>query len=439
MTINALLQDGMTFADYQELWSFAYQAYKGIGGFLNGGYLDKYTRESDDKFENRQRVAYYTNLFAPAVTRYLGYIWRDKPVRITDNKLLLQFIDDCDMRGNSLDVFMANFSQGAKVRGVGLVLVDMPKNLPATLAEQLEQRAIPFIREINPEDVLEFKLDNYGKFEYIAFRDYIDNSTFGNGEVIEVVKYFDKQGWQILYGEEILEQGEHNLGKCPVIYFSETGNFMDIGEFTQVAQLAKRHYNLKSELDELLRGQTFSLLTIQADNPDDITMDIGVNNALLYPSNLDRPAFISPDAAPANIYLEEIKKIEALIDKITYNFNTHEAQESGIALQLKFQGLNSSLNNFAFRLEDFERRIWDLVTSYLQIPYENIKVTYNKDFDITDLIKEINVLDSIKNMNYELPTYEKIKLQRIISNDLGSLDPETAAQIQAEIEDNLKR
>jgi len=55
--------------DYNALWRFAYEAYKGSGGFSDGAYLDQYPRESDEKYRVRRQIAYYANLFEPNVAR----------------------------------------------------------------------------------------------------------------------------------------------------------------------------------------------------------------------------------------------------------------------------------------------------------------------------------------------------------------------------------
>ncbi len=424
--------------DYKNAWKFAYEAYKGSGGFSDGSYIDKYPRESDKKYQTRQSIAYYTNLFAPNVNRYIGYIFKNRPIRTSGSDFILKIFDDCDNKGDSIDVFMASFAKEAKVRGVGLVLIDMPKNVPQNLKDQLAQRALPYLVAIAPEKIDQYKLDDFGNFEYIYFYDELDESTPEKQNKKSVKRFFDTQQW-IVYDEKdnIIEQGEHDLGICPIIAFSETGIFPDIGEFTQVAAIAKRHYNLRSELDEILRAQTFSILTIQADNPSDFEIKLATDNAIVYGKEMTRPAFIAPEAGPANTYQEEIQRLEDLIDKITYNFKTNQAQESGIALEMKFQGLNSSLANFAMRLEDFEARIFDVACKYLGIQ-NDIAIQYHKDFSITDIQKEFATLETFKELGYTNKTYERLKLLKIISNDLGSIDIEDMDKIRQEIEDGLK-
>jgi len=425
------------FLTYQNLWILADEAYRGSGGFLDGNYIERYPRESDEKYKNRQKIAYYENLFAVKVNRYIGYIFKNTPTRTSNNTLIKKIFDDVDNKGNNIDVFMSNFAKNAKVRGVNLLLIDMPKNMPTNLKEQIDNRILPYFVEILPERIVDFKTDKFGKFEYIMFEDTIDKSTPDNQDIEYVIRYYDKEKW-VLYDEDknIIESGSHNLGICPVLIFAENGDFPDTGEFTQIAKLAYRHYNLLSELDEILRGETFPILTLNASTPSDVEIKIASDNAIVYQKDFNKPEFIAPPAAPAEIYLKKIEKIEATIDKIAYDISTNQSNESGIALDLKFQGLNASLSNFALRLNDLENRAFDVVCRYLGIN-NDITITYPKTFSIIDTQKEISILEEMKN-NINSPTYFKLKTLQIISNDLGTIEPEDFAKIESEIEDSFK-
>ena len=107
----------------------------------------------------------------------------------------------------------------------------------------------------------------------------------------------------------------------------------------------------------------------------------------------------------ALIYQNEIHFIEDTINKIAYNLSTNQSQENGIALDIKFQGLNGSFSNFAMRLEDFE----------------------------------ISILSEIKALGYTLPSYEALKLKQIIANDLNSVGNDELESVDVEIEDVLKQ
>ncbi len=426
--------------NYSDMWKFAWNSYKGIGGYLNPDkyYLDKHPRESDDKYASRQNIAFYVNIYNQKVERYCGYLYKTTPLRTTNNSLIKDIISNVDNAGNSIDVFMSSFSKGAKVRGQGLVLVDMPTAIPDNLAEQKEQRALPYFVDIAPESVHEYKLDKFGKFEYISFIDTIDTSTFEDDNVVDVIRYYDMMTWAILDSEgTVLDGGDHNLGTCPVVFMGENGIFPDIGEFTQVAGIEKRLFNLSSELDDLLRSQTFSVLTIQADNPSDVAISLGTDNAIKYGSGMNAPSFISPDASPATTYQTQNANLVNIINEITYDLQTGMGAESAEALSIRFAGLNGSLSNFASRLEDMEKKLFYIVGLYLGIE-SDIEIIYPNTFDIIDINAEIAVLDGIKAMGYSLPNYEATKLKSIISNDLNNLSGEEEAVIMTEIEDGKK-
>ena len=425
----------MNLSDYE----FIREAYLGDGGFSDGSYIDKFPRESDEKYSERKNIAYYTNLFASKINRYIGYLYKTAPMRTISNNLIRAVFDDVDSRGNSVDVFMSSFAKNAKALGGNLLLIDMPSTLPNNLKEQLDTRALPYFVEIEPHSVVKYKMDKFGKFEYISFNSTIDNSTYDKEDIKQVVRYYDSTEWRVYDGKDIIDRGTHNLGVCPVISFGENGTFPDVGEFNQIAHLQKRHYNLKSELDEILRGQTFSLLTVNADSPSDIELKLSTDNAIVYGKEMTRPSFIAPESASASIYQKEIQTIEDTINKIAYDISTNQSQESGIALDIKFQGLNGSLSNFAMRLEDFEIRAFDVVARYLQIQNADVTIQYPKTFNIVDVEKEISTLSDIKSLGYALPTYEKLKLHQIVANDLNSVGNDDLSEISSEIDDVLKQ
>lgn len=423
--------------DYNKKWAFAVEAYTGDGGFNDKSYIDKHTRESDDKYTERQKITDYSNIFVQKISRYIGYLYKHTPIRSTKDKMIQAIFDDADNAGNSIDVFMSGFSKVAKVRGVGLVLVDMQKDVPDNQAKQLEDRALPYFVKIKAESVVSYKIDKFGKFDFVAYKDTVNESTYEEEKIVNVVRYYDKTEWIIYDGEEVKDKGKHNLGICPILSMGENGVFPDIGEFTQVANIAKRHFNLESEMDDIMRSQTFSILTIQADNPSDVVITLSTDNAIKYGKGMNAPSFIAPDISPSETYRGKIEALESRMDEITYDISTGLGAESGIALDIKFQGLDGSLSNFAMRLNDFEVRMFEVVQKYLKINAK-IEIMYPSTFNIVDLEKEISTLQAVKRLGYKLPTYESTKLKQIIGKDLSNADADSISKMNAEIEDQLK-
>lgn len=411
----------MTYETTRDRFRFFADALDGVGEFANGGALVKYPRESTAKFERRKELAWYVNDLRPACTRFVGYLSKKPATRSgLENPLFARFVDDCDGRGNSLPVWLGEFLVEAKARGSMLALVDMPKVLPATAAEQVATRSIPYLVPIDPEDVAGYSLDERGAFSSVS----VNATATVDGEVKAAIRTWTTTGWTVAVGGEVVDSGEHNLGLCPVLPLVEGAEFPSFGEFSQIADVSKRLLNLRSELDEILRGQTFSLLTYQVP-PDSNGFDaagvaegIGTHNMLTYPGAA--PAFIAPPDGPARVYLDAIDRAEATIRRIGLTVEQVEKAESGVALTVRFQALNSSLVRFARSVEDFERRVWFVVAKWLKLNAAP-SVSYPKEFAISDLATEVETLQ-----NYQAAGMPdeviRAKKRQVVSLDFSNVE-----------------
>lgn len=400
---------------------FRPQVYQGIDSLLLAGstHLVAYPRESDEKFACRNQVAWYVNDMRSACSRFAGYLAKRRPQREMENPLFAALADDCDWRGNSLDVFWGTFTIEAKARGSMLLLVDMPRNLGTSQAEQVAARAAPYLVMIYPEAVFSLETDARGLLTSVEIADG------------ELVRGWDSERWWVRRGELVIEQEEHVLGACPVLAFSE-GELGQSGEFAQIADLSKRLFNLRSELDEILRAQTFSLLTFQVPpeqsgtfNAARMAAEIGTHNMLVHTGSV--PAFIAPPEGPARIYLDTIAQVEERIRRIGHLIEAPEQAESGVALTIRFQQLNSALTHWSNRMEDLERRVWDLASRWLSLP-NTVNVTWADDYAVTDLRQELDTLAAMQAAGFSDETLAA-KRQQIVALDLGSLEQDDVAQL----------
>ena len=397
-------------------YQFIADALHGTGGFRDGGYLVQYPRESVDKFERRKAIAWYHNALRPACQRFAGYLVKRPPQRTLTQPALEALADRCDWQDNSLDVFWSGFMVEAKARGAMLLLVDMPKDG--------DERSWPVLIALTPERLLRYRLTHQGALAEVALSDSLEI----DGQIQSVERIYTETDWRVLYGQRVLEQGTHNLGACPILAFSESGLFPTFGEFANIADLSMRLYNLRSELDEILRSQTFSLLTYKVPTEQfpldlgSVAQTIGTHNLLqTFPNGAE---FIAPPEGPARIYLDVIQEVAALIRQTALIVDLPDSRlnESGVALQLRFQSLNASLVHFARRMEDLERRMWALVGRWLGIE-PDVSVTWGKDFSIADLKTEIEVAQNMAALNAP-PAYQTAKLRQLIQLDLAGLPDE---------------
>lgn len=382
-------------------------------------YLVKYPREGDDKFARRNEVAWYVNDLKSSCMRFVGYLARRPPARDLPNPLLEALQEDANWRGDDLDTFWQGFMVDAKARGVMFLLVDMPRTLPGSQAEQVEARAFPYLVSIKPENVTKIDVDDRGQVSMVEVQ-------AGMNEGRPIVRGWDSERWWVKAGDKEIDGDTHPLGVCPVLAFSE-GEIGQDGEFTQIADISRRLFNLRSELDEILRAQTFSLLTYHVPselshtfNAASVAEAIGTHNMLVHHGDL--PAFIAPPDGPAKIYLDTIEMLEQRIRDISLNVELSQRQESGISLALRFQALNSSLTFFARRMEDLERRAFGIACRWLGIN-DNTSTSWSKDYAIADIKVEIETA-----MNLQLlgapPEYQRAKLKQIAALDMSEIEEE---------------
>jgi hypothetical protein len=440
---------------HQPRFKFIAHALDGDGGFrpvittdgsgtpLVAGltYLNRYPRESDLKFCRRNEVAWFDSPLLEACSRFVGYLSKFPPTRTLQNDLYLSMAEDIDGKANSLDVFWSDFMIQAKARGSMCLLVDMPRAMAPSLAAQIDARVAPYWTPIKPEIISDYQIGDDGKFDWAEFP---GTYTTDDGEAKDCVWHFSREGWQCYDKEKRLIDGDaHNLGECPLLIFTERGDFPCFGQFSAIADLAKRLFNLNSELDEILRSQTFSLLTMQV--PDGTTNEekvraaqavgetIGTNNLMVHTGST--PAFIAPDAGPASTYLERIATLQTRIDRIALSVEGSNQRESGIALEFRFQALNASLSAFASSMEDLERRAWELSRRWLGMTQDPV-IEWKRDYSIADVEREVTVLQQMQAAAMPAAVIAE-QQRRVVMVQFGGLEQDRKDAIDAAIDESL--
>lgn len=419
-------------------------SYNADGSVINIGqsYLVQYPRESKEKYARRNEVAFFASPLSAAVSHFSGYLSTRPVIRELPNELYDVIADDADGKGNSIDVFFQEFIFNAKARGSMLLLVDMPAIEVQSRSAQISQRNVPFWTPIAPELVTEFEIGNDGKFEFVKFSGYF---TKENGERVACTWHFDKTKWECRDGEDkFLAGNEHPLSECPVLIFTEGGDFPHFGSFSAIADLSRRLFNLDSELDEILRSQTFSLLTMQVpENSTDAAklqaaqvagQTIGTSNLLVHSGST--PSFIAPSDGPATVYMERIKEIRKQIGDIGLQVTTVDSYQSGIALQMRFQMINAELSKFARRLEDLERRAWELSRQWLGMQ-ETPTIMWGHDYNIADVEKELTILQQMRDNN--MPTSVVAEQQKkVVALQFMGAEQEEKDRMNQSIEETLQ-
>lgn len=404
-------------------------------------HLVRYPRESEQKYAARNAVAVYENHLRTACERYVGFLGRRKPQRLrADAPLVRAMIENADLRGNDLDSFWRQFALQARARGSMLLVIDKPQANPATLADQMEQRAVPYIRAAKPETVAEYDLDpETGLFERIVLHDKMRI----DGKLEDVLREYTKTGWRITKEKATIAEGEHSFGACQVLAFTENGDlFPQVGKYAQIADLSRRLFNARSERDEILRGQTFSLLTLQIPPEqlsqfdmvrDKVGATIGTHSLLIHSG--DQPGFIAPDSGPAQVYESNIEELRQSIARISMEDLMDPARqganESGVSRRLRFEALNADLATFAMNLQTLERRMWSMW--FRQTGGSSpVEASWPTDYNLADVLAELDVLMLMQSTGFP-PAALSEKRRSIAATEFDNAPDDVKARIDAAI------
>lgn len=405
-------------------------AYYGDGGF-KGGYLIQHKRELPENYQARQQAAYYMNYFAPIVNALVDPVFKRSPLRDwkgSASTIIKAFVKNVDGTGTDMDAFMKQAALSAKLYGAVFLVVEnfQSMDLPPTMGQALQERKFPYAYTLDPDRVESCTIDKNGRVLSIKFRDMAVAST--RGEQLERTIYFDEQHWSILENGVQVSAGEHNLGEVPVVFFPsqkvKSGEINPTPELYPIAGIAKSLYNHCSWLTEILRNQTFPVLTFPSKEATDLV--IGSNNALCYDGDTVKfqPGFISPPSDSAQMLQSQIKMlIEEMYRMAGLSFVTGTRQESsGIARQWEFERTNQRLSEFAKRCSMTERKMVMKVARWMGLDID-YTATYSSDFGVTDISTELKNAQAVLDM--DLSPELRVEVAKQV---MGAYLPELSAE-----------
>ena len=344
------------------------------------------------------------NYFAPIVNALVDPIFKKNPLRDyhgSAERIIKNFSLDADAAGTSIQIFIKRAAVMAKVYGISFIVVDNARDVDSrSQQEMLQRRQFPYAYVLEPDNLEEYGIDKTGDLEYIKFKEiaHIESGTIQYRYV-----YFDRTAWKIWGGGIALQQGTHNLGCVPVVpLFSrmlEQKTMRPAPELLPIARTAKALYNHCSWLGEILRNQTFPLLTIPSLDAKDLV--IGTNNALGYnPDYSHEPNFIAPPSDPATILQNQIASLVQEMYRmanLSFIISTTQNNNSGIARQWEFERTNQQLANFAAQCAHAETAMMNLVAKWVN---EDITYTvaYPDNFGIVDVTEELTQAQAVLDM-----------------------------------------
>lgn len=425
-------------------YELLHDAYYGTGMFAAGGALQKHPRESAANYTFRQQLSYYLNHTAPIINACVDPIFKDTISRdYNESELFETFLNDVDRLGTTLQEFMRYNATQAKMYGVMYILVDNVSEIGETVADQVNNRQLPYLVAIEPKSVYKWLVNDIGELDLFTY-----TTTVFDDEGKAKTQYHEwtRTSWTVRNEEQkVIATGEHNLGKVPIVqWFGRSSRKIDIlppPEYLAIARTNHQVYHLCSLLTQILNMQTFSTLTLpdNGQGADDITL--GTNNVLLYPAESSHaPAFIAPDRGPAEIIMAVIKMLVDDMYRLSGINSVIGVQEvkSGVAKQWDFERTNQRLADFSVQCESAEKDIIELFELWTNMNVD-YKCDYPREFKINDITDSLAQSQAVLDLGLGSNTLKVETGKKVLDSYMPNIEPETFDEIVAEIEESVQR
>ena len=278
-------------------------------------YLLQEPRETDDAYDTR--LARSTVVpYLQRIEKMLSGMLVRKPVRLDDvSDLVREQLFDVDLEGNDLNIWLYQTARTVISYGHCGVLVDAPKE---------GEKARPYWVTYAPKDILGWRteiVEGARKLMQIRLMEQVVESDGQYGEkVVKQIRVLEPGRYEIHRKDEkkgeykLFEEGEMSLkDKIPfsVAYSNRVGMYESRSPLYDIAELNLKHYQIQSDLDNILHISSVPLLAVFGyPNADEITT--GPNEALSLPPE-SRMEYVSPSG---DSYDSQFKRLEDIKDQI---------------------------------------------------------------------------------------------------------------------------
>ena len=166
-------------------------------------------------------------------------------------------------------------------------------------------------------------------------------------------------------------------------------------------------YNCLSELRERNRNQAFSILTYPVAEDDDyesgdLSLQVGVNDMLMYRAGSQSPEYITPPVDSSNMLENEIKlMIQEIYRQANMQFVTEQKISNISGLYQKWANLQlfQTISELTEGLQNVERILVKMFSSFMNEDMPEFSVTYNHEYGVSDITETLANATAVLAMN----------------------------------------
>lgn len=448
--------------EYQRMagtWQFLRASYDG-GAAWTAKYIRRLgPREVLKDYEDRKTRAVFPNYVGPAVRSYASHIMKGQPpiARSSAPDTYQDWLKNVDRRGTSADVFWRGVIRRALLYGSAYVLVDMPAAPKGvqTKADDDATGRLPYLVDVSPLAVVDWKLDRFGRFEWVRIEDTVDKSADAlsvREEVKEWTVWYPDR-WDVIdeEGKTVLS-GENPLGAVPLIPVrvedSEVnelagGTFME--DFASINRMLANALSLRDTFlgKNMLQILTMSINYMAESGADaDAEPTLADGSTLMVPEGLNPPEFITPDVSGVEWALQHTEELRWEMYRILTQKDARTRaevdQQSGEAKVQDFAEQAAYMANVATTVEVAENLATQLWFAWQQVNMPaGMEVKYPSKFTVRNLEADLALALGVKGVyGAASPTLVARYLSETARVVVPDATPEEQVQIEEELAEN---
>lgn len=436
-------------------------------------YLVAFHGEDQDSYNDRLKNSAYHNPIEKIVRVTNGFLFQTPPVRDNLPELLARWVPQVDLKRRHMDSHLRTVGLRMQILGWSGTLVDLPKMQADNMLDSFRRGLLPYCMPLYPQEILDMDVSSGGELKSIKIQTMHEHER--SSMLVEkqweehiTIYYPDRwERWRLLlappssrdsgyHDAEFItppgspEYGPNPFGVVPATFASwddGLGGLTSWGmpQIFNLAKIAWQLYNQGSELENILRNQTFATLVIPKPEGNSVkgNITIGVGNAIKEPEKAKGlTRYISPSASSATVYETRLnsggERIHAIAGIDSGNGKYSETAE---AMRIRFQQTEMMLINASNELQRHEQEILKLAGRggfHVSEPeLDRIQVFRSKEFDVDRYASQLT--EATKAM--KLPWPEQVMtgiLKRTVRSVLPNASQKELAGYDAEIERTMK-
>ena len=277
-------------------------------------YLPQLEREVDDSYDRRLSRSNVVP-FMQRIEKMLAGMLVRKPVRLDGvSDLVREQLFDVSLEGDDLNVWLYTTARTVISYGHCGVLVDAPKD---------GEKVRPYWVTYEPKNILGWRtevIDGVRQLTQLRLMEHVVEPDGKYGEkIIKQIRVLEPGRFEIHRKDKKGEYKLHDEGemsikdKIPfsVAYSNRVGYYESRSPLYDIAELNLKHYQIQSDLDNILHISSVPLLAVFGyPNSDEITT--GPSEALSLPPE-SRMEYVSPSS---DSYESQFRRLEDLKDQI---------------------------------------------------------------------------------------------------------------------------